>query len=103
MDYSRGQYLIKLRPGARRPQMDSFINRLKDLESISNSFDGVIKSVAVQAGREIRVLVESSKVTDDQSIVLARDIIKKIERELPHVGSVKVTVMRETRSVEMAR
>ena len=59
--------------------------------------------MAVQAGREIRVLVESSKVTDDQSIVLARDIIKKIERELPHVGSVKVTVMRETRSVEMAR
>jgi ribonuclease Y len=95
--------LSNSRPGARRPQMDSFINRLKDLESISNSFDGVIKSVAVQAGREIRVLVESSKVTDDQSIVLARDIIKKIERELPHVGSVKVTVMRETRSVEMAR
>lgn len=95
--------LSNSRPGARRPQMDSFINRLKDLESISNSFDGVVKSVAVQAGREIRVLVESSKVTDDQSIVLARDIIKKIERELPHVGSVKVTVMRETRSVEMAR
>ncbi len=95
--------LSNSRPGARRPQMDSFINRLKDLESISNSFDGVVKSVAVQAGREIRVLVESSKVTDDQSIVLARDIIKKIERELPHVGSVKVTVTRETRSVEMAR
>lgn len=95
--------LSNSRPGARRPQMDSFINRLKDLESISNSFDGVIKSVALQAGREIRVLVESSKVTDDQSIVLARDIIKKIEREMPHVGSVKVTVIRETRAVEMAR
>jgi ribonucrease Y len=95
--------LSNSRPGARRPQMDSFINRLKDLESISNSFDGVIKSVALQAGREIRVLVESSKVTDDQSIVLARDIIKKVEREMPHVGSVKVTVIRETRAVEMAR
>ncbi len=95
--------LSNSRPGARRPQMDSFINRLKDLESISNSFDGVIKSVALQAGREIRVLVESSKVTDDQSLVLARDIIKKIEREMPHVGSVKATVVRETRSVEVAR
>lgn len=95
--------LSNSRPGARRPQMDNFINRLKDLESVSNSFDGVIKSVAVQAGREVRVLVESSKVTDDQSSMLARDILKKIERELPHVGSVKVTVVRETRSVEIAR
>lgn len=95
--------LSNSRPGARRPQMDSFINRLKDLESVSNSFDGVIKSVAVQAGREVRVLVESSKVTDDQSLVLARDIMKKIERELPHVGSVKVTVVRESRAVDIAR
>jgi len=95
--------LSNSRPGARRPQMDNFVNRLKDLESVSNSFDGVIKSVAVQAGREVRVLVESAKVTDDQSSMLARDILKKIERELPHVGSVKVTVVRETRSVEIAR
>ncbi len=95
--------LSNSRPGARRQQMDNFINRLKDLESISNSFDGVLKSVAVQAGREVRVLVESSRVTDDQSIMLARDIVKKIERELPHVGQVKVTIVRETRSVEIAR
>lgn len=95
--------LSNSRPGARRPQMDSFINRLKDLESVSNSFDGVVKSVALQAGREIRVLVESSKVTDDQSLVLARDVLKKIERELPHVGGVKVTVVRESRAVEIAR
>lgn len=91
------------RPGARRQQMDSFINRLKDLESIANSFDGVMKSVAIQAGREVRVLVESSRVTDDQSLMLARDIVKKIERELPHAGQVKVTIVRETRSVEVAR
>ena len=91
------------RPGARRQQMDNFINRLKDLESIANSFDGVMKSVAVQAGREVRVLVESSRVTDDQSLMLARDIVKKIERELPHAGQVKVTIVRETRSVEVAR
>lgn len=95
--------LSNARPGARRPQMDSFINRLKELESISNSFDGVIKSVALQAGREVRVLVESSRVTDDQSVMLARDIIKKIEREMPHAGGVKVTVVRESRAVEIAR
>lgn len=95
--------LSNARPGARRPQMDSFVNRLKDLESIANSFDGVIKSVALQAGREVRVIVESSRVTDDQSVMLARDILKKIEREMPHAGGVKVTVVRETRAVEMAR
>lgn len=95
--------LSNARPGARRQQMDNFINRLKDLESISNSFEGVLKSVAVQAGREVRVLVESSRVTDDQSLMLARDIVKKIERELPHAGQVKVTIVRETRSVEVAR
>lgn len=91
------------RPGARRPGMDNYINRLMDLESISNSFDGVSRSFAVQAGREVRVLVESSKVTDEQSTMLVRDIARKIEREMPHLGSVKVSVVRETRSVEMAR
>ena len=100
---SAASILSNARPGARRQQMDNFINRLKDLESISNSFEGVLKSVAVQAGREVRVLVESSRVTDDQSIMLARDIVKKIERELPHAGQVKVTIVRETRSVEVAR
>lgn len=95
--------LSNSRPGARRQQMDNFINRLKDLESIANSFDGVMKSVAVQAGREVRILVESGRVTDDQTIMLARDVVKKIERELPHIGQVKVTVVRETRAVEVAR
>ena len=95
--------LSNARPGARRNQMDNFINRLKDLESIANSFDGVIKAVALQAGREVRVLVESSRVTDDQSSMLARDIVKKIEREMAYAGQVKVTVVRESRSVEIAR
>ncbi len=95
--------LSNSRPGARRQQMDSFISRLKDLESIANSFDGVMKSVAVQAGREVRILVESSRVTDDQTFMLARDVVKKIERELPHIGQVKVTIVRETRAVEVAR
>lgn len=100
---SAASVLSNARPGARRHQMDNFISRLKDLESISNSFEGVLKSVAVQAGREVRVLVESSRVTDGQSLMLARDIVKKIERELPHAGQVKVTIVRETRSVEIAR
>lgn len=91
------------RPGARRPGMDNYINRLQDLESIGNSFDGVLKTFAVQAGKEVRVVVEASKVTDDQTLMLSRDIARKIEREMPHLGPVKVAVLRETRSVEMAR
>lgn len=95
--------LSNSRPGARRPQMDNYLNRLHELESIGNSFDGVLKTYALQAGREVRVLVESAKVTDDQSQMLVRDIVRKIERELPQAGQVKVTVTRETRAVEMAR
>lgn len=91
------------RPGARRPQMDNYIHRLEDLESIGNSFDGVLKTFALQAGKDIRVLVESSKVTDDLATLLSRDIARKIEREIPNAGQVKVTVVRETRSVEHAR
>ncbi|MGZ3742790.1 MAG: ribonuclease Y [Pseudobdellovibrionaceae bacterium] len=91
------------RPGARRPHMDSYIHRLEDLESIGNSFDGVLKTFALQAGRDVRVMVESSKVTDDQSVMLARDIARKIEREMPQAGQVKVTIVRESRSVEYAR
>lgn len=95
--------LSSSRPGARRPQMDSFIHRLEDLESIGNSFDGVLKTLALQAGKDVRVMVESSKVTDDQAVMLSRDIARKIERELPQAGQVKITVVRETRSVEHAR
>ncbi|XGC81784.1 ribonuclease Y [Bdellovibrio bacteriovorus] len=95
--------LSSSRPGARRPQMDSFIHRLEDLESIGNSFDGVLKTLALQAGKDVRVLVESSKVTDDQAVMLSRDIARKIEREMPQAGAIKITVVRETRSVEHAR
>lgn len=95
--------LSNSRPGARRPGMDNFINRLQELESIGNSFDGVLKTFAVQAGREVRVVVEAAKVTDDQTMMLSRDIARKIEREMPHLGQVRVAVLRETRSVEMAR
>src|SRR6202453_3287306 len=91
------------RPGARREMMESYVTRLEDLETIGNSFDGVIRTFAIQAGREIRVMVESEKVTDEQSIMLSRDIARKIEREMTYPGQIKVTVVRETRAVEHAR
>ncbi|MCC6277336.1 MAG: ribonuclease Y, partial [Oligoflexia bacterium] len=91
------------RPGARREMMESYVSRLEELETIGNSFDGVIRTFAIQAGREIRVLVESEKVTDEQSIMLSRDIARKIEKELTYPGQIKVTVIRETRAVEHAR
>ena len=91
------------RPGARRQMSETYVRRLEDLESIANSFDGVLRTFAVQAGREIRVLVEGSKVTDEQSLMLSRDIARKIERELTYPGQIKVTVIRETRAVEHAR
>jgi ribonucrease Y len=91
------------RPGARREMMESYVNRLEDLETIGNSFDGVTRTFAIQAGREIRVMVESEKVTDEQSIMLSKDIARKIERELTYPGQIKVTVVRETRAVEHAR
>lgn len=95
--------LSNSRPGARRPNMDNYINRLESLESIGNSFDGVLKTFAMQAGREVRVIVESSRVTDDLATMLSRDIARKIEREVPQAGQVRVTVVRESRSVEHAR
>ncbi|MEY4616419.1 MAG: hypothetical protein RJB66_1379 [Pseudomonadota bacterium] len=95
--------LSTLRSGARRPNMDNFIQRLEDLESIGNGFEGVVRTFAVQAGREVRVMVEAAKVTDEQAIMLSRDITRKIEREMPYTGAVRVTVIRETRAVEYAR
>lgn len=91
------------RPGARKATQDAYIKRLEDLESIANSFDGVTRTFAMQAGREIRVLVDSSKVTDEQSLMLSRDIAKKIEKEMNFPGQIKVTVLRETRAIEHAR
>ena len=95
--------LSKTRPGARRANMETYIRRLQDLESVANSFDGVARSFAIQSGKEIRVLVDSGKVTDEQSQMMSRDIARKIERELNYPGQIKVTVVRETRIVEHAR
>lgn len=91
------------RPGARRQVLESYIQRLKDLESAALSFDGVSSAYAIQAGRELRVMVESGKVTDEVASQLSYDISEKIQNELTYPGQVKVTVIRETRAVNIAR
>lgn len=95
--------LSNSRPGARKASMDTYIRRMEDMESIGNSFDGVVRTFAVQTGKELRVLVEASRVTDEQASMLSYDIARKIERELSHAGQVKVSVVREVRVVEHAR
>ncbi|MBS1549258.1 MAG: ribonuclease Y [Bacteroidetes bacterium] len=91
------------RPGARRQVLESYIQRLKDLEATALGFDGVSSAYAIQAGRELRVMVESAKVNDEQSAQLSYDISEKIQNELTYPGQVKITVIRETRSVNIAR
>ena len=91
------------RPGARREVLESYVKRLEDLERISNSFRGVEKSFAVQAGREIRIIVDPGTVPDDQAAVLAREVARKIEQEMTYPGQIKVTVIRETRASDLAR
>ena len=90
------------RPGARREVLESYAKRLEDLERISNSFRGVERSYAVQAGREIRVIVDPGTVPDDQALLLARDVARRIEQEMTYPGQIKVTVIRETRASEIA-
>lgn len=91
------------RPGARREMMETYVKRLDDLERIATSFTGVNNSFAIQAGREIRVMVSSDEVTDERAVVLAKDIAKKIEAEMTYPGQIKVNVIRETRAIEYAR
>lgn len=95
--------LSAARPGARSENLQNYIKRLDDLEKIAKDFKGVEKSYAFQAGREIRVIVENDKVTDENAMFLSKDIAKKIEKELAYPGQIKVTVVRETRAVEFAR
>lgn len=91
------------RPGARRENLENYIKRLEKLEEVTNSFPGVEKSFAIQAGREVRIMVSPDKVSEDQMIILARDIAKKIEDELEYPGQIKVHVLRETKAIEYAK
>ncbi|HNV23555.1 MAG TPA: HDIG domain-containing protein, partial [Candidatus Omnitrophota bacterium] len=91
------------RPGARAETLDAYIKRLENLEKIANSFKGITKSYALQAGREIRVLVDPEHINDDEAIVMARDMRKKIEEEMEYPGQIKVIVVREKRAIEIAK
>lgn len=91
------------RPGARRETLENYVKRLKELENISNSFEGVDKSFAIQAGREVRIIVKPDEIDDKASVILAKDIAKKIEAELDYPGQIKVNVIRETRAMELAK
>ncbi|MEO6213703.1 MAG: ribonuclease Y [Vicinamibacterales bacterium] len=91
------------RPGARRDILESYVKRLEKLEDIADSFEGVSKAFALQAGREIRIMVESERVSDEATVWLSKDIARRIENELQYPGQIKVTVIRETRAVEFAR
>ena len=91
------------RPGARRENLETYIKRLQQLEEIANSFDGVEKSYAIQAGREIRVMIKPDVVNDTSMILVAKDIAKKIESEMEYPGQIKVSLIRETRAVDYAK
>ncbi|HQP44309.1 MAG TPA: ribonuclease Y [Thermoanaerobaculales bacterium] len=95
--------LSAARPGARREILENYIKRLDTLEKVANDFKGVDKAYAIQAGRELRIVVESDKISDEEALWLARDVAKKVEAELTYPGQIKVTVIRETRAVEYAR
>lgn len=95
--------LSAARPGARREVLETYVKRLEKLEEIASGFKGVQKSYAIQAGREVRVIVDSKKLKDEEAQWLARDVAKKVESELTYPGQIKVTVIRETRSIEYAR
>ena len=91
------------RPGARRESLEQYVKRIRALEEVANSFEGVAESYALQAGREIRVIVKPEDITDLESSRLARDVAKQIEEGMQYPGQIKVTVIRETRSVEYAK
>jgi ribonuclease Y len=95
--------LSAARPGARREILENYVHRLERLESIANAMDGVAKSFAIQAGRELRIIVNAEKITDEQSIWLSKDVARKIESELQYPGQIKVTVIREMRAVDYAK
>jgi ribonuclease Y len=98
-----GDAISGARPGARREVIESYIKRLKGMEDLAASYPGVTKSYAIQAGRELRVIVGAEEVSDDQAARLSTDIAQKIQEEMTYPGQVKITVIRETRSVAYAK
>ena len=91
------------RPGARRETLETYIKRLQKLEEIANTTEGVEKSYAIQAGREIRIIAKPDDVSDEELVFLAREISKKVESELEYPGQIKINVIRETRAIEYAK
>ena len=91
------------RPGARRENIENYVKRLEKLEEVTKSFPGIANCFAIQAGREIRIMVKPEEVSEDQMVLLARDIAKKIEDELTYPGQIKVNLMRETKAVDYAK
>jgi ribonuclease Y len=95
--------LSAARPGARREILENYVHRLEKLEGIATGVDGVQKAFAIQAGRELRIIVNAEKMNDEQSIWLSKDVARKIEAELQYPGQIKVTVIREMRAVDYAK
>ena len=91
------------RPGARRENIENYIKRLEKLEEIANSFSGVEDSFAIQAGREIRIIVKPDVISDDQMVIIAHEIAEKIENELEYPGQIKINLIRENRAVDYAK
>ena len=91
------------RPGARRENLENYIKRLEKLEEIAKSFDGVEKTFAIQAGREVRIMVKPEVINDDKMVLLARDVAKKIEESMEYPGQIKVNIIRESRTVDYAK
>ncbi len=95
--------LSAARPGARKEMLETYVKRLDELERVTRSFTGIAKTYAIQAGRELRIIVSSEQISDEDSLLLSKDIAKKIEQELTYPGQIKVTVIRETRAIEFAK